>query len=163
LLSGVSHSFFHRIFDLQVTSAGEEGLVVKNLASVYKPGRRINWYKLKPEYGNKSAHISELDVVLLAGRNGKASKCMRGQGLSAFLLGVRNDRYGNPDDTYKDEYLCIGTVGTGYSFGELSELRKRLDAIATPWDPNNVPSHLASSKLPRYHRPSVYFPIEKVS
>jgi hypothetical protein len=115
---------------------------------------------MKPEYGS---HVQELDVILLGGYYGEG-KSMRGQGLSTFVIGVKNDYFRTNDpnsETYKDEYLTCGKVGTGYSFEELAELRKRLSEIAVPWDPVRMPPHLAHWQVPKSNRPNVYFPVDK--
>jgi ATP-dependent DNA ligase len=53
----------------EMTLQGEEGLVIKNLESVYILGgnatKRLEfWVKMKPEYGDM---VRDLDVVILAG------------------------------------------------------------------------------------------------
>ena len=58
---------------IEVTLCGEEGLVVKNLSSLYITGGDISkkyefWVKVKPEYGGQ---VKDIDVVILAGYLGK--------------------------------------------------------------------------------------------
>ena len=95
----------------------QEGIMLKNLNSPYKPGRRVgNMLKLKPE-------TNEMDLVITGGEwgNGKRSGW-----ISSFILSCKKN----------DEFLEIGKVGTGVgekvneqnkvTFDELTKLLKPL-------------------------------------
>eukprot|EP01034_Spumella_vulgaris_P024412 gene24412-30756_t len=135
----------------EVTVAGEEGLVIKNLSSTYELGEKSrgtgSWVKMKPEYGDQT---EDLDLLILGAYYGEGTG-MRGEGLSTFLCGVRDDS--NNGGGWKT--LC--KVGTGYSFDELRELRDRLKDITVPWNNARPPEHLAHWNInKRDDRPNVY-------
>merc|ERR1719369_1743959 len=90
----------------------EEGLVVKDPESVYKPAARSGggWIKVKPEYQNQL--MDQLDLVVVGGYHGKSR---RGK-VSHFLLGVADRTSG------KDNFLTLCKVGSGYSAMELEDL-----------------------------------------
>lgn len=96
---------------------GNEGVMVKKLDAVYKPGSRVG-------YGVKVKPIMEsLDLVIVGAEWGTGK---RGGWLSSFVLACWN-----PD---KNEFLGIGKMGTGIkekvemgtSFHELTKLLKPL-------------------------------------
>ncbi len=139
----------------EITLAGKEGLVIKNLTSPYEFGEKSRgkgyWVKMKPEYGD---HAEDLDLLVLAAYYGEGQN-LRGEGLSTFLLGVKDDKDPNHFQT-----LC--KVGTGYSFQELTELREKINEVCVPWDAKSPPEHLAHWKIAkRDDRPNVYIPPEK--
>jgi DNA ligase-4 len=139
----------------EITLAGKEGLVIKNLNSPYEFGEKSrakgNWVKMKPEYGD---HAEDLDLLVLAAYYGEGQN-LRGEGLSTFLLGVK-------DDKDPDHFQTLCKVGTGYNFEELTELRNKIQEICLPWDPKSPPEHLAHWKIAkRDDRPNVYIPPEK--
>lgn len=95
--------------------AGNEGVIMKKLDSVYKPGARVGlWVKYKEA-------MEDLDLVIVGAEWGTGK---RAQWLSSFVLACR----------HKDRFLEIGKVGTGVkekkeegvSFGELTKLLKPL-------------------------------------
>ena len=91
----------------------EEGLVVKDPDSVYRPAARAGggWIKVKPEYQNQL--MDQLDLVVIGGYYGKG----RGGGrVSHLLLGVADRSSG------KEMFLSLARVGSGYSASELSDL-----------------------------------------
>ena len=62
----------------------EEGIIVKDLGSVWAPGdRRGTWVKLKPDY----VHNSEIDAVIIAGCHG-AGRRGGGEMISEYILGL---------------------------------------------------------------------------
>ena len=76
-------------------SAGNEGVMIKNLAGLYQPGGRVSaWIKMKPI-------MDELDLVIVAAEwgNGKRSAW-----LTSFTLACRNE---------SGDFYEIGRVGTG--------------------------------------------------
>ncbi len=95
----------------------QEGVMMKNLKSPYKPGRRVgNMLKIKPEE-------RDLDLVITGAEYGAGK---RSGWLSSFILSCKGK---------KTEYLEIGKVGTGIkekaesggvSFQQLTDLIKPL-------------------------------------
>jgi len=93
----------------------QEGVMMKNLDSVYNPGSRVgHMLKIKPEE-------RDLDLVITGGEYGTGK---RFGWISSFILSCKG----------KDKYLEIGKVGTGFkekreegvSFHELTEKIKPL-------------------------------------
>ena len=98
-------------------NAGNEGIMIKNLDGVYKPGSRVGYgVKLKPT-------MDTLEVVIVGAEYGEGK---RSEWLASFIIAIR--------DPYTDEVLEIGRVGTGIkekdeegvSFGQLTEMMKPL-------------------------------------
>lgn len=97
--------------------SGNEGVMVKNLEGIYKPGSRVGYgVKLKPT-------MDTLEVVIVGAEWGEGK---RSEWLASFIIAIRD-----PDT---DEILEIGRVGTGIkekaeegvSFGQLTEMMKPL-------------------------------------
>ena len=97
--------------------AGNEGVMIKNLSGIYKPGSRVGYgVKLKPT-------MDTLEVVIVGAEYGEGK---RSEWLASFIVAIRD-----PDT---DEVLEIGRVGTGIkekaeegvSFGQLTEMLKPL-------------------------------------
>jgi DNA ligase-1 len=98
-------------------NAGNEGVMVKSISSIYKPGSRVGYgVKVKPT-------METLEVVIVGAEWGEGK---RSEWLSSFTIAVRNPETG--------ELVEIGKVGTGIkekdeegvSFGQLTELLKPL-------------------------------------
>lgn len=98
-------------------SAGNEGVMIKNLSGIYKPGSRVGYgVKLKPT-------MDTLEVVIVGAEYGEGK---RSEWLASFIIAIR--------DSDTDEILEIGRVGTGIkekseegvSFGQLTEMLKPL-------------------------------------
>ena len=90
---------------------GAEGIMLKNLSGIYKPGSRVGFgLKMKPTMEN-------LDLVITGAEWGTGK---RANWLSSFELSCKN----------KDNFLTIGKMGTGIkekdeegvSFGHLTKL-----------------------------------------
>ena len=74
--------------------AGNEGVMVKNLRTIYQPGRRVGgWLKIK-------SIMETLDLVISGAEWGEGK---RATWLSSFTLACRKD----------SEFLDVGKVGTG--------------------------------------------------
>lgn len=95
--------------------AGNEGIMMKNLNSEYKPGSRVGFgVKVKPT-------METLEVVITGAELGEGK---RGKWLSSFAISVRKE----------DELAEIGKVGTGIkekeeegvSFEQLTQMLKPL-------------------------------------
>jgi DNA ligase-1 len=100
-------------FYQQSLAAGNEGIMMKNLSSVYKPGSRVGYgVKIKPV-------MEPLDVVIVGAEKGEGK---RAAWFASFVIAVR--------DPETDGYAEIGRVGTGFkekeeegiTFNKLTEL-----------------------------------------
>jgi hypothetical protein len=90
-----------------------EGLVVKNLESVYTlHGREDDWIKVKPEYMDSLGE--EVDVLVMGGFWGSGR---RGGTLSSFVCGVLDDS--DPD---QPKFLSFCKVGSGFSMEDFSKI-----------------------------------------
>ncbi|HEY4334082.1 MAG TPA: non-homologous end-joining DNA ligase, partial [Ilumatobacteraceae bacterium] len=97
---------------------GFEGIVAKQIGSIYQPGRRVrSWLKIKHRY--------EQEVVVggyLSGEGGRSSS------FGSLLLGVYE----------ADALRFIGAVGTGFRDETLRTINAQLQRVATtecPFDP----------------------------
>lgn len=109
--SEVANKFYQKAL-----SEGHEGVMIKTLDAVYKPGSRVGtMVKLKPI-------MESLDLVIVEAEYGTGK---RAGWFSSFKLAC----YDKKNDSFKD----IGKVGTGFkeksedglSFGELTKLLKK--------------------------------------
>jgi DNA ligase-1 len=83
-------------FYRQSLAAGNEGMMMKNLGSIYKPGSRVGYgMKIKPV-------MDPLDVVIVGAEKGEGK---RSAWFASFIVAVRDSETG--------EYVEIGRVGTG--------------------------------------------------
>jgi DNA ligase-1 len=107
-----AEEFYQRSLD-----AGNEGIMVKNLSGIYKPGARVGYgMKVKPT-------METIDAVIVGAEWGEGK---RSAWLASFIIAVRDSETG--------EFLEIGRVGTGIkekaeegvSFGQLTEMLKPL-------------------------------------
>ncbi|MFA6022913.1 MAG: ATP-dependent DNA ligase [Candidatus Pacearchaeota archaeon] len=103
----------------EALKSNQEGLMIKNLQGIYKPGSRVGYMvKLKPEH-------RDLDLVIVGAEFGTGK---RAGWLSSFILACKNN----------GEFLEVGRVGTGIkekseegvSFQELTKLLKPLEISA---------------------------------
>lgn len=93
--------------------AGHEGLMAKDLKSIYTPGiRGKKWFKVKP--------AETLDVVIVAADWGSGRR--RGW-LSNYHLAVRDER--------TDEYLVVGKTFKGLTDEEFTDITKKLLDLKT--------------------------------
>jgi len=94
-------------------AAGNEGIMLKNLEGIYKPGSRVG-------YGVKVKPVMETVDAVIVGAEWGTGK--RGKWLASFEIAVL--------DKDKDEFVEVGKVGTGIkekskegvSFEEMTEL-----------------------------------------
>ncbi len=100
----------------EALSQGYEGIMMKRMDSIYKPGARVgSWVKIKPT-------METLDLVIVGAEWGTGK---RGKWLSSFVIACVDDN---------GEFLEIGKVGTGVkekpeeglSFDELTKLLEPL-------------------------------------
>ena len=89
----------------------EEGLVVKDSESEYKPGARAGggWFKVKPDYENNL--METLDLTILGGYFGSGHHSGK---ISKFLMGVRSED--------GEGFLSVCRVATGFNVMELQDL-----------------------------------------
>ena len=89
----------------QALAAGHEGIILKNPASVYAPGKRgKNWLKIKPV-------METLDLVVIGAKWGEGRRASL---LGSYRLGCQDTASGN--------LLDMGFVATGFSDESLTEL-----------------------------------------
>merc|ERR1719266_800273 len=67
----------------EVLQQGLEGLVLKDLKSIYEPGKR-HWLKVKKDYLHEGAMADSADLVVLGAWYGSGHK---GGIMSVFLMG----------------------------------------------------------------------------
>lgn len=133
---------------------GYEGAIGKNPDMPYVLAERSLdiAIKLKPDYFDGG--IQDLDVAILgakySGSRGHREK--RSGKLSSFLIGVRASDsdfpgwHGNGQEWEERMRRCkwipVGSVGTGYSDKDLTELRDTLSGEWRDLDKHNLPDHL---------------------
>ncbi len=97
----------------QAMNAGHEGLMAKDLTSVYQPGSRgKKWFKIKP--------AETLDLVIVAADWGYGR---RAGWLSNYHLAVRDEESG--------EYLVIGKTFKGLTDAEFQWMTENLQRLQT--------------------------------
>ena len=91
--------------------ACDEGIMIKDPDSVYKPGSRVKsgWIKVKPEY--QKDLTDTCDLVILGGYYTSGKKHRRGT-ISHFLCGIRDG----------DIFRSFTRVGSGVSEKDLFDL-----------------------------------------
>ncbi|NHN58404.1 MULTISPECIES: ATP-dependent DNA ligase LigA [Halorussus] len=100
--------------EAEALDAGHEGIMLKDPASTYSPGRRgKHWLKRKPD-------VETLDLVVTGAEWGEGR---RASFLGTFLLSARVDD-GGAD---ADEFETLGKVATGITDEELAELTELLE------------------------------------
>jgi DNA ligase-1 len=101
--------------------AGHEGLMAKKLDSPYTPGTRgKRWLKIKPV-------LEPLDLVIVAAEYGYGR---RHEWLSDYYLAARDAETG--------EFLTVGKTFKGLTDAEITEMTKRLKALALSEERNRV-------------------------
>jgi DNA ligase-1 len=102
-------------------NAGHEGLMAKKLDSPYTPGTRgKRWLKIKPV-------LEPLDLVIVAAEYGYGR---RHGWLSDYYLAAR--------DVAAGEFLTVGKTFKGLTDAEITEMTKRLKALAVSDERNRV-------------------------
>ncbi len=92
---------------------GNEGAMIKSLASTYQPGRRgLAWLKLKRE-------LAILDVVVTGVEFGNGR---RAQVLSDYTFAVRDTDSENPGDPARPVFKNIGKAYSGLTDQEIAEM-----------------------------------------
>ncbi|KHJ75781.1 ATP-dependent DNA ligase domain protein [Oesophagostomum dentatum] len=93
---------------------GLEGLVLKDTASVYEPGKR-HWLKVKKDYLEEGVMADTADLIVLGAYFGTGSK---GGMMSVFLMGV----YDKDTKTYRTVTKC----GNGHTDEVLDAINKKM-------------------------------------
>ena len=145
----------------------QEGIVVKNPDSVYKPSVRSGsgWYKVKPDY--MLGLNDDLDILIVGGYYGTGK---RSGILSHFLLAVAADsdepkieakmssndleglNFHDDEDDEKNEskkksntpkvFYSFCKIGSGYTYKELTDFNQKLSNKWTKFDKKNPPKHI---------------------
>ncbi|XP_067842559.1 DNA ligase 4 [Heptranchias perlo] len=123
----------------------EEGIMVKNSLSVYKPDKRgEGWLKIKPEYVD--GLMDELDILIIGGYFGKGH---RGGMVSHFLCAVAEP----PSPGEKPSvFHSLCRVGSGYTMKELYDLGLKLANHWKPYRKSDPPSNILCGT----EKPEVY-------
>lgn len=110
-----------RAFYREALAAGHEGIMAKNLAAPYRPGRRVGTMaKVKPV-------MEPLDLVVT---RAQWSEGRRSDFLGRLFLGC----YDPETDTVRE----VGRLATGYTDEELRELTARLEPLIVEEDGRRV-------------------------
>ncbi|OWA54118.1 DNA ligase 4 [Hypsibius exemplaris] len=114
----------------------EEGIILKDPTTVYKPNKRdhAGWWKIKPEY---LAELSDsLDVLVVGGYYGSG----RRSGPSHFLVAVAEDC--DVPGTHPTRFRSFCKVGSGYTMAELQDINHKLDRHWRKWTDSCRPPFL---------------------
>lgn len=109
---------------------GLEGLVLKDICSVYEPGKR-HWLKVKKDYLFGGAMADSADLVVLGAWFGTGKK---GGMMSVFLMGCY--------DPSRKIWCTVTKVHTGHDDATLERLQGELQMVKISCDPNKVPNWL---------------------
>lgn len=118
----------------KVLSAGLEGLVLKDLNSIYEPGKR-HWLKVKKDYLFDGAMADTADLIVLGAWYGTGKK---GGMMSTFLMGAYNK--------FSKKFCTVTKVHTGHDDKTLERLQSELIMEKISCDPSKVPSWLKCTK-----------------
>ncbi|XP_067866287.1 DNA ligase 3 isoform X2 [Heterodontus francisci] len=118
----------------RVIKQGLEGLVLKDVKSLYEPGKR-HWLKVKKDYLNEGAMADTADLVVLGAFYGQGNK---GGMMSIFLMGCYD-----PDSS---QWCTVTKCGGGHDDATLARLQNELDMVKISKDPGKVPGWLNVSK-----------------
>ncbi|KAM4700901.1 DNA ligase 3 [Discoglossus pictus] len=118
----------------RVIREGLEGLVLKDLKSIYEPGKR-HWLKVKKDYLNEGAMADTADLAVLGAFYGKGAN---GGIMSVFLMGCY--------DPPSQKWCTVTKCSSGYDDATLARLQKDLDMVKISKDPSKIPSWLKINK-----------------
>lgn len=131
--------------DRATRDQGLEGLMAKRLDSRYLPGRRsVSWTKVK--------HVYTQEVVI-GGRTPGEGR--RAASFGALLLGIPRGAADDAGSADGGGLRFVGHVGTGFSDAVLSDLTRRLDALASDRSPFTGRMPAAVSRPARWVRPEL--------
>ncbi|XP_073521073.1 DNA ligase 3 [Phyllobates terribilis] len=118
----------------RVIREGLEGLVLKDLKSIYEPGKR-HWLKVKKDYLNEGAMADTADLAVLGAFYGKGAN---GGLMSIFLMGCY--------DPETRKWCTVTKCSSGYDDATLARLQKELDMVKISKDPAKIPTWLKINK-----------------
>lgn len=118
----------------EVLKLGLEGLVLKDLKSIYEPGKR-HWLKVKKDYLFEGAMADTADLIVLGAWYGTGKK---GGMMSVFLMGCYNPN--------SKRFCTVTKVHTGHDDKTLEKLQSELDMEKISQDSSKVPSWLNCTK-----------------
>eukprot|EP00921_Rhytidocystis_pertsovi_P006816 GHVQ01011527.1.p1 GENE.GHVQ01011527.1~~GHVQ01011527.1.p1 ORF type:complete len:986 (-),score=186.32 GHVQ01011527.1:107-3064(-) len=147
----------------------EEGLILKDSDSLYKPNARRGggWYKLKPTHGSL---CDTMDLLAVGGFFGDGLRRRDNRSaddvdhISNFLLAVTDYNTTQPCSEAASHTnlsaVTVAKVGTGYTYADLCDIRDRLrphcfrfsGAESTPW--------LRLKNLRGFEKPDIVWPLE---
>lgn len=114
----------------ELVSRGLEGVIVKNIASRYVPGRTgWRWVKMKEAEEAEGKLADTVDAVIMGYTRGRGKRASFGVG--QFLAGVRSG----------EKILSITKVGTGLTDSQFKELNERLQKITSNEKPKDYEVH----------------------
>ncbi len=114
----------------EAISEGCEGLVIKDLNSIYRAGaREFSWIKLKREY--RSELTDTLDLIIIGGFHGRGRRAGK---FGAFLLASYDKEEGI--------FRSICKIGTGFTDEDLDLFPKLLEPYKMNHKPHNVDSKM---------------------
>ncbi|XP_014663885.1 PREDICTED: DNA ligase 3-like [Priapulus caudatus] len=114
---------------------GLEGLVLKDITSIYEPGKR-HWLKVKKDYLNEGAMADAADLAVLGAYYGSGSK---GGMMSVFLMGTY--------DPHSGKWCTVTKCSGGHDDKTLERLNKELPMIKISKDQSKVPKWLKINKV----------------
>lgn len=118
----------------KVLQLGLEGLVLKDLMSIYEPGKR-HWLKVKKDYLCDGAMADTADLIVLGAWFGTGKK---GGMMSVFLMGCY--------DKFTKKFLTVTKVHTGHDDKTLEQLQTELDMIKISGESSKVPDWLKCTR-----------------
>ncbi|XP_065157594.1 DNA ligase 3 [Atheta coriaria] len=118
----------------KVLKMGLEGLVLKDVKSIYEPGKR-HWLKVKKDYLFDGAIADSADLIVLGAWYGTGKK---GGIMSIFLMGVYDEK--------TDKFKTVTKVHTGHDDKTLARLQDELKMVKISSDPNKVPNWLKCTR-----------------
>lgn len=106
----------------------QEGIIIKNINSIYEPGKRTrNWLKYKEIQKNSVEDL--IDVVILGYTIAKGNRKNR-QKIGSLLVGIYNEK--------NDSFETLAQVGTGGDTSLWNELEKMIDNLISQKPQLNV-------------------------
>ncbi|XP_005997060.1 DNA ligase 4 [Latimeria chalumnae] len=123
----------------------EEGIMVKDPMSVYKPDKRgEGWLKIKPEYVD--GLMDELDILIVGGYWGKG---LRSGMMSHFLCAIAETP---PSGKKPSVFHSFCRIGSGYTMEELYNLGLKLAKYWKPYSKKNPPpTLLCGTEKPEFY------------
>ncbi|XP_041479664.1 DNA ligase 3-like [Lytechinus variegatus] len=117
-----------------VIQEGLEGLVLKDVRSVYEPGKR-HWLKVKKDYLKEGAMADSADLLVLGAFYGTGTK---GGMMSIFLMGVY--------DPASESFRTVTKCANGLDDKTMDQVNRDLDMVKISKDSSKVPSWLRVNK-----------------